>query len=186
MATDGPVDPPSVGGRNTNRCAHQTFFKQLLLIYVTSSVVSISLGFALHGEKVSVVEASPERVEPECSLFGRCGGCQYQHVSWGGRAAGLLFGRQTSSGRARSQPPISLKLPRQLIKRQRDSSATSTDATPPCGVLLLLYVRCSFGTTQAYPTLYVHNSLSSVCLGKLVLSAPTAAAAAAVVRPHTI
>ncbi|GAB5032894.1 sam-dependent methyltransferase [Nannochloropsis oceanica] len=30
---------------------------------------------------VEVIEASPARVEPVCSLFGRCGGCQYQHMS---------------------------------------------------------------------------------------------------------
>ena len=31
---------------------------------------------------VNVLEASPERVEPECELFGRCGGCQLQHMSY--------------------------------------------------------------------------------------------------------
>jgi len=30
---------------------------------------------------VEVVEASPERVKPKCSLAGICGGCQYQHMS---------------------------------------------------------------------------------------------------------
>ncbi len=54
--------------------------------------------FALPGEKVvarvfrnhanyseadllRVIEPSPERVDPFCSLFGECGGCQYQHLS---------------------------------------------------------------------------------------------------------
>ena len=33
------------------------------------------------GDLVEVIEASPNRVEPKCSLAGICGGCQYQHMS---------------------------------------------------------------------------------------------------------
>lgn len=32
------------------------------------------------GELIEVLEASPARVAPACALFGRCGGCQWQHV----------------------------------------------------------------------------------------------------------
>lgn len=31
---------------------------------------------------VEVLTFSPERVEPKCSLFEKCGGCQYQHLSY--------------------------------------------------------------------------------------------------------
>lgn len=34
------------------------------------------------GEITKVKEASPKRVEPKCQYFGKCGGCQIQHLSY--------------------------------------------------------------------------------------------------------
>jgi tRNA/tmRNA/rRNA uracil-C5-methylase (TrmA/RlmC/RlmD family) len=34
-----------------------------------------------------IVESSPARVEPKCPVYGVCGGCQYQHLSYEGQLA---------------------------------------------------------------------------------------------------
>ncbi len=34
------------------------------------------------GRGVELLFASPERVEPDCPLFGRCGGCQFRHMTY--------------------------------------------------------------------------------------------------------
>ena len=31
---------------------------------------------------VKILQSSPDRLAPPCSYYGRCGGCQYQHVSY--------------------------------------------------------------------------------------------------------
>lgn len=31
---------------------------------------------------LKIIDPSPDRQEPKCELFGRCGGCQYQHLSY--------------------------------------------------------------------------------------------------------
>ncbi len=35
------------------------------------------------GRGVELLLASSERVEPDCPLFGRCGGCQFRHMTYG-------------------------------------------------------------------------------------------------------
>ncbi len=48
---------------------------------VSAEIVHEKKQFA-EAELVEVKERSPDRVEPQCPYFGRCGGCAYQHISY--------------------------------------------------------------------------------------------------------
>jgi 23S rRNA (uracil1939-C5)-methyltransferase len=34
----------------------------------------------VHARPLRILQAAPERIDPPCPYFGRCGGCQYQHL----------------------------------------------------------------------------------------------------------
>jgi 23S rRNA (uracil1939-C5)-methyltransferase len=48
---------------------------------IEASLVEQKPGFA-RAQADSIIEPSPYRVQPSCPLFGRCGGCHYQHVTY--------------------------------------------------------------------------------------------------------
>ena len=48
---------------------------------VTAKIVREKKQFA-ESELVDVRERSPDRVQPPCPYFGRCGGCAYQHINY--------------------------------------------------------------------------------------------------------
>ncbi|MHC1719953.1 MAG: 23S rRNA (uracil(1939)-C(5))-methyltransferase RlmD [Clostridiaceae bacterium] len=54
---------------------------------VKIKIVKINKNFGF-GKLLKIIEPSPERVEPECVIYKRCGGCQLQHLSY---AAQLKF-----------------------------------------------------------------------------------------------
>lgn len=48
---------------------------------IECGLVKRSRGFAT-GRLLRVIERSPNRVLPKCGHFGRCGGCQWQHIDY--------------------------------------------------------------------------------------------------------
>lgn len=48
---------------------------------VEAEIIEVKKNFA-RAKLLRVVQASPERVEPKCVYFGKCGGCQYQHMDY--------------------------------------------------------------------------------------------------------
>ena len=48
---------------------------------VTAEVVAIRRKYVA-AQVVSVIRSSPHRVDPPCAYFGRCTGCQWQHISY--------------------------------------------------------------------------------------------------------
>lgn len=48
---------------------------------IEASLTEQKPGFS-RAHAVSLIEPSPQRVEPKCPYFGRCGGCHYQHASY--------------------------------------------------------------------------------------------------------
>lgn len=47
-------------------------------------VVKVNKSYG-YGRLIELYEKSPDRVEPECPLYGACGGCQLQHLSYSGQ-----------------------------------------------------------------------------------------------------
>ena len=48
---------------------------------VEAEITEVKKNFA-RARLVHVQKASPDRVEPPCCYFGKCGGCQYQHIEY--------------------------------------------------------------------------------------------------------
>src|SRR5438477_2078621 len=49
--------------------------------FVSAEIVREKKQFA-EAELVNVREPSPDRVQPQCTYFGHCGGCAYQHINY--------------------------------------------------------------------------------------------------------
>lgn len=49
---------------------------------LTGELVRLEAGGDIHATLLEIVEPSPDRVAAPCPVFGRCGGCHYQHAPY--------------------------------------------------------------------------------------------------------
>src|ERR1700704_1341015 len=82
---------------------------------VTAKIVREKKQFA-EGELVELLDPSPHRTAPECPYFGTCGGCSYQHISYGHQLE--LKARQVEQAMRRigrlAEPPMRPIIPSPL------------------------------------------------------------------------
>jgi tRNA/tmRNA/rRNA uracil-C5-methylase (TrmA/RlmC/RlmD family) len=71
------------GGEGVGRAGDFVVFVPLVIVgeTVLVEITEVKKQFA-RAKLLRVEEASPERVTPACRYFGRCGGCQYQHLAY--------------------------------------------------------------------------------------------------------
>jgi 23S rRNA (uracil1939-C5)-methyltransferase len=80
---DLKIEDVAFGGKGVGREQGKAVFVPYTIKgeIVSAKIVREKKQFA-EAELVEVKQASPDRVEPQCPYFGRCGGCAYQHISY--------------------------------------------------------------------------------------------------------
>ena len=77
------IEKPIYGGNFLARLEGKAVFVPLALPgeTVRARITQNKSGYST-AELVSIVSASPERLDPRCPHFGSCGGCNYQHTDY--------------------------------------------------------------------------------------------------------
>jgi tRNA/tmRNA/rRNA uracil-C5-methylase (TrmA/RlmC/RlmD family) len=80
---DLKIEDVAFGGKGVGREQGKAVFVPYTMEgeLVSAEIVREKKQFA-EAELIEVKESSPDRVEPQCPYFGRCGGCAYQHISY--------------------------------------------------------------------------------------------------------
>lgn len=74
-----PIEKWVYGGEALARLDGRVVFAPFVL---PGETAQLKIGADVHAELLEVVTASPDRVEPPCPLFEKCGGCHYQHAPY--------------------------------------------------------------------------------------------------------
>ncbi len=79
----GVVSDVAFGGDGVMRCENQVVFVPHVITgeTVEAKIVETKKSYA-KAQLVKVIDPSPERIDPKCPIYGECGGCQYQHISY--------------------------------------------------------------------------------------------------------
>ena len=80
---DLKIEDVGFGGMGVGRESGKAIFVPYTIEgeFVSAEIVREKKQFA-EAELVNVREPSPDRVQPQCPYFGRCGGCAYQHINY--------------------------------------------------------------------------------------------------------
>jgi 23S rRNA (uracil1939-C5)-methyltransferase len=80
---DLKIEDVAFGGMGVGRESGKAIFVPYTIEgeLVSAEIVREKKQFA-EAELVNVREPSPDRVQPQCPYFGRCGGCAYQHINY--------------------------------------------------------------------------------------------------------
>ncbi len=153
-ATASPADPPPLalgeritldihdlafGGEGVGRHGELVVFVPYTCPgdRIEAKVTQVQKRFA-RAVLVRIVRAAPERVEPRCTYYGECGGCQYQHLSyeaqvrWKHKQVADLFERVGGFDPALVRPVIPCPAPyhyrnRILVRSQWNRPAQKLD-----------------------------------------------------------
>ena len=77
------IDDIAFGGEGVGRVNDFVVFVPFVLVgeRVEVEIIEVKKNFA-RAKLLRVEKPSSERVEPACGYFGKCGGCQYQHIAY--------------------------------------------------------------------------------------------------------
>lgn len=48
---------------------------------IKAHIIKVKKNYAI-GKVSEIIEPSPDRKEPDCPVFGKCGGCSYRHITY--------------------------------------------------------------------------------------------------------